>query len=375
MPDAINPEMVKLARRAQSLSQTELAERLGIPQPYVSRFESGVAPSIPVPITSMADALAVPAALLTRFETVHDPSKATNHYRKKASVTKGSLDTAHARINLARIRIARLLDEIDLESPCRVPKLRVVADEQTPEQIAGAVRRDWQMPVGPAAHLIASIERAGCLVVPLDFGCDDIDAVHHHCPGLPPFFFFNSSKPADRIRFSISHEIGHLVMHDVSAEAMEKEANQFAAEFLMPADEIFEELSTSLSIRTLAHLKRKWRVSMAAIIFRAKEIGAIAETRATNLFIELSRAGWRTKEPFPIAPETPTLLRSICDAFMTEDEYSLEDLATIALCRVADIEAMIYPERRSTGIIQFHAQSPASHAASSHPLHENEDLH
>ncbi|MBA3586025.1 MAG: XRE family transcriptional regulator [Chloroflexi bacterium] len=351
----MNPEMVRLARRAQSLSQTELADRLGIAQPYISRFEAGIAPTIPAPITSVANALAVPAGLLTRFETVHDPSKATNHYRKKASVTKGSLDTAHARINLARIRIARLLEEVDLESPCHIPKLRVVPGQQTPEQIASAVRRDWQMPVGPAAHLVANIERAGCLVVPLDFGCDDIDAVHHHCPGLPPFFFFNSSKSADRIRFSLAHEIGHLVMHDLSTEAMEEEANQFAAELLMPADEVFEELSTSLSIRNLAHLKQRWRVSMQAIIFRAKEIGAITEARATNLFIELSRAGWRTKEPFPIAPECPALLRSICDAFMTEGDYSLEDLAKIAFCSVADIEEMIYPERRSTEIIQFRA--------------------
>lgn len=371
MSDRMNPDMVKLARRAKSLSQTELADRLGIAQPHLSRFEAGLASTIPTSITSVAEALAVPPALLTRFETVHDPSKATNHYRKKASVTKGSLDTAHARINLARIRIARLLEEVDLESPCHVPKLRVLPERQTPEQIASAVRRDWQMPVGPAAHLVASIERAGCLVVPLDFGCDEIDAVHHHCPGLPPLFFFNASKSADRIRFSLAHEIGHLVMHDLSTEAMEEEANQFAAELLMPANEAFEDLSTSLSMRNLAHLKQRWRVSMQAIIYRAKEIGAITEARATNLFIELSRAGWRTKEPFPIAPESPTLLRSICDAFMNEGGYSLEDLAKIALCSVADIQEMVYPERRSTEIIQFRAVPPTRHASSHDVVRED----
>lgn len=358
--DRINPEMVKLARRAQSLSQTELAERLEIAQPYVSRFESGLSTSLPIPTERLAKALSVPPPLLMRFDSVLDPSKSTNHYRKKASVTKGSLDTAHARINLARIRISRLLEEIELESPCRIPKHPVVAPDQLPAHIAASVRRDWQMPIGPVTSVIGAIERAGCLVVPLDFGSDDIDAVHHQCPGLPPMFFFNATKPADRIRFSLSHEIGHLVMHDLSSESMEDEANQFASDFLMPEDEILDELATSLSIRTLAHLKRKWRVSMHAIIYRAKHIGAITERRAENLFIELTKAGWRTKEPFPIAPEQPALLRSICDACQGEGDYSLEDLAAIALCEVTDLEAMIYPERRTTSVIQFHGHSRPS---------------
>lgn len=88
-------------------------------------------------------------------------------------------------------------------------------------------------------------------------------------------------------RFSLAHEIGHLVMHTgVATAEMEAEANQFAAELLMPAETIRKQLRL-VQLRDLGQLKAIWHVSLAALIYRAREIGEITDRHARTLFMGL----------------------------------------------------------------------------------------
>lgn len=147
---------------------------------------------------------------------------------------------------------------------------------------------------------------------------------------MPPLFFVNASASGDRLRYSLSHEMGHIVMHEVHTEDMEREANRFAAEFLMPANDIRSSLD-GLSLPKLATLKPYWKVSMAALLKRATDLKKITERQVRYLWMQMGRLGYRTREPaeLEIPVEKPTTLRELFDVYTDELNYSIADLSNL----------------------------------------------
>jgi Zn-dependent peptidase ImmA (M78 family) len=204
-----------------------------------------------------------------------------------------------------------------------------VDDYESPEKIAEFVRAAWQMPRGPIGNLISLVESMGAIVIPFDFGTDDVDAVGQWTWGLPPLFFLNSAAPTDRMRFSLAHEIGHIVMHRVPTPDLEKEADRFAAELLLPAADITDELR-ALTLQKAMRLKLRWRVSAQALITKAKTTKAVSDRKYASLYSYLSKLGYRKKEPFTLAPEVPTTLSRLVGLHISHLGYSLDDLCQIA---------------------------------------------
>jgi Zn-dependent peptidase ImmA (M78 family) len=184
------------------------------------------------------------------------------------------------------------------------------------------------LPSGPARDLVKVIEDAGGIVIPYDFGTAKIDGASQYIPPLPPLFFINVNIPGDRWRFSLAHELGHMILHDTPRPDMEKEANRFAAEFLMPEVDISPYLG-SLTFNKLLDLKIYWKCSMQSIVKRAKDIGAIPERTATYLFKQLSKAGYRTKEPGEFEREKPTLLSKLLGLHLNTMGYTVSNMCDL----------------------------------------------
>jgi Zn-dependent peptidase ImmA (M78 family) len=122
----------------------------------------------------------------------------------------------------------------------------------------------------------------------------------------------------DRLRLNIAHELGHLVMHQplrTTVAQVESEAYQFAAEFLMPTDAMQDEIRPPFDLDMFAGLKRRWGVSIQALIVRSKELGIITPRKYAYLFQQLGALGWRTQEPHSeaIPVERPRAVRKIAE--------------------------------------------------------------
>src|SRR5205085_1412705 len=128
--------------------------------------------------------------------------------------------------------------------------------------------------------------------------------------GTPPLFFLNARQPGDRLRWTLAHEVGHLVMHEVPSPSQESEADAFAAELLLPADEIESELEP-VTLPHLAQLKIRWRVSIAALLRRAHDLGLNTKSQYHRLFTRYSMLGYRHGEPAPVPVEQPGLVRQV----------------------------------------------------------------
>ncbi|MGH3873973.1 MAG: ImmA/IrrE family metallo-endopeptidase [Pseudonocardiaceae bacterium] len=125
---------------------------------------------------------------------------------------------------------------------------------------------------------------------------------------------YNDVAPADRVRLTLAHELGHLVLHAAatSVDDVEAEANAFAAEFLIPA-QVARPSLRNLKIGRLLDLKREYGVSIQALVEHAYQLDLLSSTQRSGMYKTLSARGWRTCEPASedIAPERPVLAQSI----------------------------------------------------------------
>jgi Zn-dependent peptidase ImmA (M78 family) len=210
------------------------------------------------------------------------------------------------------------------------------------------VRAAWRLPLGPVANVTASIESAGGIVLKCAFGTHQIDAAHLWLPGLPPLFFVNRDAPGDRLRWTLAHEVGHAIMHRNPTSDVEEEANQFASEFLMPAHEIAHQLH-GLTIQQAAILKQQWKVSMAAIVRRAFDLGCITERKYRTLNMSLGAQGYKKVEPFPIDVEEPAVVRQLVQMHRSELGYDDFDLAKLLFWP----DSQFFGPSRSPTILRF----------------------
>jgi Zn-dependent peptidase ImmA (M78 family) len=173
------------------------------------------------------------------------------------------------------------------------------------------------------------IEDNGGIIIPFDFETPKIDAMSITVPDLPPLFFVNMESPVSRLRFTLCHELAHVIMHqrDVDPD-MELQADRFASEFLLPSKEIRPYLR-ELSLPKLGELKTYWKASMQAILKKATTLNTITESQARSLWIKLSANGFKTHEPFEdyMPKENPTLYNEIIDVYRQDYGYTLTEFS------------------------------------------------
>ncbi|MEU3002604.1 ImmA/IrrE family metallo-endopeptidase [Streptomyces sp. NPDC006995] len=195
-----------------------------------------------------------------------------------------------------------------------IPRLSVdVEDEQTdlPEQAARLLRKHWDIPTGPIDHLVRMAENRGVLVVYSPSQTAAVDAYSFETDNRPTVVLNPTKNDYFRQRFDVAHELGHLVIHvdsEPGDRITENQANRFAAEFLMPSDEMRDLLPSKADWRTLGALKADWNVSPQALLYRSRQLGVMSDVTYRNAVLYLSSKGWRRREPgvMPVT-EQPSL--------------------------------------------------------------------
>jgi len=310
MNSKVNPEMIILAREALGLTQKELAEAISLTPATVSRYESGLV-EVPLPqVSLLAKVLKRPESFFFWDERLYGAS--CFYHRKLKSLSMRELNMIHARVNLLRMQAVRLLHRAKVRANYSFHRLE--SDRYGgPEGCAQRLRQLWQMPTGPARNVVHSIESAGGMVFRCALGTEKADGISQwplDSERMPPVFFIREDAPGDRMRWTLCHEIGHVVMHHVPTDDPEEEANRFASEFLMPAVEIGPELS-NMTLQRAAELKGYWKTSMQSIIYRAHRLGKINQEQYEKLFRQIYAKKYHRCEPLPIAAEEPAMFREL----------------------------------------------------------------
>lgn len=337
-------EAITTARRAQGLTQEELAAAAGVTQAALSRYENGMREPDEDVLARLAAALGLTPAFLRAAGSVRGAMAVDAHMRRRATAKATTWRQLEAKLNMYRMHVRHLMEEVSLKANQQVPRFDPV--EMDPAEAARMVRMQWRMPIGPVRSVARWMEAAGCMILAEDFETSRVDGLSQWVDDYP-IVLINLTAPTDRLRLTLGHELGHLCLHayEVTPD-MEDQATRFAAEFLMPEEVIRPQLR-NLSLGRLHDLKREWSTSMQALIERAYSLNTITASKREYLYKQLSSKGWRTREPLSdeLMPETPVLAQSIGDA-MVDKGLTVAEIAHMAGFAEAAQNTIFVPKAR-----------------------------
>jgi Zn-dependent peptidase ImmA (M78 family)/DNA-binding XRE family transcriptional regulator len=371
MEKIIIGERLKEVREARIMTQEELAQRIGITRASISAFEKGFKfPSIQT-VSLLSKELKIPMAYLQNTRPPRSNRIGPLSYRKKSRTSQA--------VQNQMSRLEEWLEDIYsvYNSYINFPEINFIPAESVDyenisdediEKIAMELRAQWGMGLGPIANLMDFVEANGIVAGRANLE-SDIEAVSVWRSQRPHILINKAITSCFRIRMSLAHELGHLVLHRLvneedyddnkKHELMEKQASLFAGAFLFPRQSFYTEFH-SIRNDALLILKKRWKVSMGAIVMRARNLEFITENNVKTFYKQLNTRGYSRKmEPlddkFPVEPiklfseavnvlaENKITLQRIID----ETLLSRDDFYTIT-----DIEPVINKEK-NVKILQF----------------------
>lgn len=316
-----------LAREYRGLTQTQLSNSItGLSQPNLSRFEKGLDVLSEAVQQRIIDFLGFPNDFyIRRVGNVIDNA----HYRKKANIAKSLINNFEISCRL----IGYMVDELaeTLEFPAFKLAQLDVDDGYDPTYIAQYNRRILMLkPDDPVKNIFNLLESYGVIVSEIDAD-QKFDGVSFISDKGYPVIIINKNYSNDRKRFTLAHELGHILIHNnnnpiSSYRDKEKEANQFASEFLMPESAIKNTLR-GIRLSDLAQLKQYWLTSMASLIRRARDLNCIDENRYKYFLIEMSRTGQNRVEGVNVFIDQPEIILKAINIFKEELGYSNGELS------------------------------------------------
>ncbi len=358
------PARLEMARAIRQMAATDLAAAAGTTPPWVSQAENMKKTPSPELIREFARVLRFPVDFFYRPVASSPPSDAF-HFRATSRLAKKDEATARGLSTLA-IELSEWIEATYCAPAPAVPELQDLIDSDAdlaPEQAAEALRGAWGLGVAPIKNLLQLLESKGAKIYSAGGPLQAIDAFSFR-HGPTPVIFLNIHKSAERLRFDLAHELGHLVMHGGSlhvepGKVKEQAANDFASSFLMPRADVLGAIRGNLMLEDIMVLKRRWRVSAMALNLRAHRLGVISEWTYGTLAKQLSMAGFRRGEPgSDLRAECSSLLTQVLSDMRARGE-GFTNIAKALSVRAQDIQDLML------GIVTFAIQNDGLDRSSS----------
>jgi Zn-dependent peptidase ImmA (M78 family) len=305
---AFNPARLKLARERRNLFANELATYCGVTANTISNWERGS--TSPPEVDRLAAALNFPEEFFFLPDPVSLKDGAAS-FRSRSRIPRPHRRAALAAGVLAGELATWIEQRFDLP-PVALPDLR----GQAPDLAAEIIRAEWMLGEKPVPNVIHLLESRGALVFSLAQDCRAIDAFSFWSGGRP-IVLLNLMKSAERSRLDGAHELFHLIAHkEETGKKEEWEADAFAGEFLMPSRDVQRHLSGMgiLGLQQLIRAKARWGTSLAALVYRVHELRIISDWQYRTLFVELSKRGYRSREPQAVSRDSSTLLSKVFES-------------------------------------------------------------
>jgi Zn-dependent peptidase ImmA (M78 family) len=321
----------------------------------VSQYEKGKhAPTQDI-LRRIADKLNLPFHFFLR---PLPPAKTkTKFYRSMSTATKGARTKAERRYEWWCEIVSYVCNFVKLPK-VNFPSVEVPVDpreitSEFIEEVARGVRRHWQLGDGPISNVAWLIENNGAMIARHRLDAEKLDAFSEWRDDAGrPFIVLGTDKgSAVRSRFDVVHELAHMILHrnlaleDFSKgdifNVIEEQADRFAGAFLLP-ESTFSEDAYAPTLDGFSALKSKWKVSIGAMIARARQLELIDDDQERKLWINRTRRGWRTNEPLDdtIEPETSRFLRRSVELLIDKKIVSRQDIPFQLGLTAKDVEEL-----------------------------------
>lgn len=336
MQGNLNGERLKKARIYRELSVSDLAEQSECSRQSIYMYEKEKTKRVDLnTIETLAKALKFPERFLC--ETDMKAEIGSTYFR--------ALLTTSSKYRESQIQKMEFLADIFvfLQEYLEFPH-HAIPDcaGQTPEEAAATLRREWHLGTRPIENIVSLVESNEIIVTKFSVDTNDIDAfsqlVRIGDEDIYLIGYSENKTAASRIHFDIAHELGHICLHGWSEDIekidrdefkkREKEANEFAAAFLLPGESFAKDAAVNpKSIPAYTELKRKWKVSIQAMARRSFSLGLITMEEYQEIIRTLQRRGMRKQEPLDnmLVTASPTLLKTAVIMLLTENVFTPQE--------------------------------------------------
>lgn len=313
-----------LARKRKKIASKALAELVGVSPVTISRIENGNNDPEPTTAAAIAKALGFPIGFFYG-DDVDTLSTEAASFRSLTTMTAKEKDAALAAGSLAYLLSDWVNERFNLPE-VDLPDLQYEGD---PETSAKILRQHWGLGETPISNMIKLMESKGIRVFSLAENTKNVDAFSCWRDNTP-YVFLNIYKSAERSRFDAAHELGHLILHKhggthehscsstTSGREVEREADAFAAAFLMPKEDIISRIHSILSLDQVVLAKKRWGVSVAALAYRLKTLNIISEWQHRTFCIQINQKGYRYSEPDGLAREESVVWQKVFSSLWKE---------------------------------------------------------
>jgi Zn-dependent peptidase ImmA (M78 family) len=193
--------------------------------------------------------------------------------------------------------------------------------------------------------MIHLLEANGIRVFSLAVEAKEVDAfsMWH---GSTPVVMLNSFKSSEHSRFDAAHELAHLVLHKHAGASANKQAefqaDAFASAFLMPRASVLAQAPKFCSVDALVRLKEVWGVSVSALNYRLHKVGVTSDWQYRALCVELSKRGYRSKEPNECPRESSIILPKLLSSLYQEDGLTRGAIANAMNLPLSELNDLLF---------------------------------
>lgn len=333
-----NGERLKVARMWRNLSATQLADVTGFSRQTISMLENGklINPEFTT-VQKLSEKLEFPITFFLE-EIKINLNESTTYFRSLLTTNKKYRVEQEEKIKFIAIVYNMLNEYLEFEKI----NLPHISRNTTPQEAANILRAHWGLGNRPIDNIVYLAENNGLIVTDFETATGDVDAFSHKITSddMETYLigYSKNKRTAARIHFDVAHEIGHILLHNwcEDLECIEKEefkeielqAHAFASAFLLPEEEFYKDVSpyaTNLAYYT--ELKKTWKVSIAAMIRRAKDLDIINADDYSRLMRNMQKQGIRKTEPLDdeLVTAEPSLLRQAIKILFDQKVFTPND--------------------------------------------------
>lgn len=339
-------ERFKSARLMKGFSLQDLADALDnqLSRQALHRYEKGEVIPDTEKINLLSKALNVNPDYFFRSTKVAlgevEFRKLSKMPRKEASIIK----------EITKEKLSRYLE---LEEILGLPNefedylkdFEIVTKYEQVNRAAELLREKWGLGYDPIFNIVELLEDKNIKVVDLRVN-DDFDGLQTRVNGTIPVVAYNANKinKPDRIRFTLLHELAHLLLKfgDITERQKETLCHQFAGAMLLPEITLKKELGehrNKLSINELGNIKKQYGISMQAVVMRAKDCGIINDHYTKQFFFLIKQMNWKVDEPVEYqGVEESNRFEQLLFRALIEEQISMSKAASLSNQSLAEFK-------------------------------------
>lgn len=351
---SFNGNRLKTARQYRGLTVEELSQKINVSKQAVSQYETGKIEDVPFQkILLISEILNFPYRYFVQEDIPNIQTGAT-YFRSLMKTSKRYRLAQEIKMEHIAI-IYSFLNEYVTFPQLNLPSW--IGEITSPADAAKELRNFWGLGNKPIENVLRTVEQNGIIVTSFATDTDDIDAFSQYIDmnGSEVYIIALSSnkESAARINFDIAHELGHIILHEWSEDEevlsreefklKEKEANEFAAAFLLPEQSFAQDVSLDpQKLDYYIQLKRRWKVSIAAMLYRSCDLGIITQGQYQYMMRVMQNKGWRKSEPLDntIKAATPSLFADAVDILLVNNVFTpkefVDELGDMGLAMTPD---------------------------------------